>query len=106
MSSVQQREAARRDLIDHFVHLVENASVDVADRFLARAEETFGDLARQPLMGAPLNLKNPALASVRKWRVKDFENHLVFYQPRLGGVSIVRVLHAASDWWQLLGFEA
>jgi len=29
----------------------------------------------------------------------------VFYQPRPGGVSIVRVLHAASDWWSLLGFE-
>jgi toxin ParE1/3/4 len=31
---------------------------------------------------------------------------MVFYEPRQGGVSIVRVLHAASDWWELLGFEA
>jgi toxin ParE1/3/4 len=30
----------------------------------------------------------------------------VFYEPRPDGVSIVRVLHAASDWWGLLGFEA
>ena len=105
MPSVQQREAARRDLIEHFVHLAENASIDLAERFLNKAEETFDDLARQPLMGAPLNLKNPDLASVRKWRVKDFDSHLVFYEPRPGGVSIVRVLHAASDWWGLLGFE-
>ncbi len=29
---------------------------------------------------------------------------LVFYEQRPDGVSIVRVLHAASDWWSLLGF--
>lgn len=63
-------------------------------------------LAQQPKMGAPLPLKHPDLANVRKWRVKGFDNHLVFYEPRPDGVSIVRVLHAASDWWGLLGFEA
>ena len=46
-------------------------------------------------MGAALTLKHPALANVRKWRVKGFDNHLVFYAPRAHGVSIVRVLHAA-----------
>ena len=55
-------------------------------------------------MGAPLALKHPALANVRKWRVKGFDNHLVFYEPSPDGVCIVRVLHAAADWWQLLGF--
>lgn len=56
-------------------------------------------------MGAPLNLKHPDLANLRKWWVKDFDNHLIFYMPCPDGVSIVRVLHAASDWWALLGFE-
>lgn len=37
--------------------------------------------------------------------MKDFNHHLVFYQPRPDGVSIVRVLHAASDWLSLRGFE-
>jgi toxin ParE1/3/4 len=105
MPSVSKREAARRDLVEHFVYLAENAGLDLANRFLAQAEATFADLARQPMMGAPLTLKRPELANIRKWRVKDFNNHLVFYQPRPDGVSIVRVLHAASDWWGLLGFE-
>jgi toxin ParE1/3/4 len=35
--------------------------------------------------------------------VKGFDNRLVFYEPRPDGVSIVRVLHAASDWWGVLG---
>jgi toxin ParE1/3/4 len=105
MPTVHQREAARRDLVEHFVYLAENASLDTADRFLSKAEASFADLARQPGMGAPLTLKHPDLANLRKWRVKDFDNHLIFYMPRPDGVSIVRVLHAASDWWALLGVE-
>ena len=106
MPPVTKRATARRDLVEHFVYLTENAGLDVAERFLIRAEASFADLARQPMMGAPVTLKHPDLAGMRKWRGKDFDNHLVFYQPRPGGVSIVRVLHAASDWWSLLGFEA
>jgi toxin ParE1/3/4 len=66
---------------------------------------TYGDLARQPRIGAPLNLDSPELAEIRKSRIKGFDNHLVFYVPRDDGVSIVRVLHAARDWWGLLGLE-
>jgi len=40
---------------------------------------------------------------MRKWRVPEFENFLVFYLPRKGGISVVRVLYAARDWWELLG---
>ena len=52
-----------------------------------------------------MKLKHPDLAGIRKWRVKDFANHLVLYELRPDRVSIVRVLHAASDWWGLLGFQ-
>ena len=105
MPKVHRREAATRDLVKHFVYLAENASLDTAELFLANAESSFNDLARQPEMGAPLTLKRPELVNIRKWRVKDFDNHLVFYEPRLGGVCIVRVLHGASDWWGILGLE-
>jgi toxin ParE1/3/4 len=105
MGTVYQRAAARRDLVEHFVYLAENAGLDAADRFLANAEASFTDLARQPLIGAPLKLRAPELAGLRKWRVKGFDNHLIFYFPRGDGVSILRVLHAARDWWSLLGIE-
>ena len=42
MPIVRQREAARRDLVEHFVYLAENAGLDTADRFLSNAEATFG----------------------------------------------------------------
>ena len=103
MPVVTLRDAARRDLGEHFVYLAENAGRDVAERFLNGAEGSFADLARQPFIGVALSLTHADLVGMRKWRVKGFENHLVFYQPRPDGVSIVRVLHAASDWWELLG---
>jgi toxin ParE1/3/4 len=105
MPVVRQREAARRDLVDHFVYLAENASLNTADRFLSNAQASFAELALQPGMGAPLNLKHPDLVNLRKWWVKDFDNHLIFYMPCPEGVTVVRILHAASDWWALLGFE-
>jgi hypothetical protein len=54
-------------------------------------------------MGTALSLYDPKLAELRKWRVNGFEKFLIFYLSRPGGVSIVRVLHAAQDWWGLLG---
>jgi toxin ParE1/3/4 len=106
MASVHRRPAARRDLIAHAVYLAENAGQGTAERFLDNAEASFETLAAQPLIGAPLRLRHPELAGLRKWRVDGFDNLLIFYFPRLDGVSIVRVLHAASDWWKLLGIEA
>jgi len=41
-----------------------------------------------------------------QWRVKDFDNHLIFYLSHQDGISAVRVLHAARDWRSLLGIEA
>jgi toxin ParE1/3/4 len=106
MPNARQRAVARRDLVEHFVYLAENAGIETAERFLANAEATFNDLAGQPMIGAPLTSRNPALAGLRKLRVKDFENYLIFYLPRSDGVSIVRVLYGVRDWWNLLGIEA
>ncbi len=105
MPKVYQRAAARSDLVEQFVYLAENAGLAVANRFMAQAEETFAELAHEPLIGAPLQLTHPRLEKLRKWRIKGFDNHLVFYEPHPDGVSIVRVLHAARDWWGLLGVE-
>lgn len=105
MPKVHRRAAARRDLVEHFVYLAENAGLATAERFLSNAYTSFEELASQPMIGAPLTLQRLDLAGMRKWSVKDFDNFLIFYLPRPDGVSIVRVLHAARDWWGLLGIE-
>lgn len=103
MLHIAQREAARRDLVEHYVYLAEEAGLDTAERFLSNTEVTFNLLAAQPHIGAPLSLSRPELAGLRKWRVDEFDNFLVFYLPRHDGISVIRVLHAARDWWAVLG---
>lgn len=103
MGTVFRRPAALRDLVEHTAYLDQNAGRDIAERFLRQAESTFEELAEQPMMGAPLPLRHPALAGLRKWRIRDFDNHLIFYLPRPDGAVIIRVLHAARNWWALLG---
>lgn len=106
MSKVFCRAEARNDLLQHFVPLAQNAGAETADRFLLRAESSFADLAQRPLLGTPVKLRHPALAGMRRCRIRDFNTHLIFYQPRSEGMIIVGVLHAASDWWGVLGLEA
>ena len=101
MGIVYRRFAARGDLIAHYVYLFENAGEAVADRFLGNAEASFDELLKHPKIGAPLTLRRPELAGLRKWQVRDFDNFLIFYQPRGNDISIVRVMHAAQDWWSL-----
>lgn len=103
MAEVFQRPAARRDLIEHYVYLAENAGETVADRFLERAQENFSQILEQPLMGSPVVSRRPELAGLRKWRVSDFEDILIFYLPHDRGISVVRVLRGARDWWHFLG---
>lgn len=45
MTHVLMRDAARRDLTDHFVYLAEQAEVATADRFLLAAEGSLNLLA-------------------------------------------------------------
>ena len=103
MATVHKRASAKRDLIEDYVFLAEHAGTETAGRFLSSADESFSDLARHPEMGTTLSLLDPRLTGLRKWRVNGFEKFLIFYLPRPDGVSIVRVLHAAQDWWSLLG---
>jgi toxin ParE1/3/4 len=105
VARVYKRPATRRDLVEHYVYLAENAGEKAADRFITQAGQTFETLALHPEMGATLTLRHPQLEGLRKWRIKDFENFLIFYRPRPDGVSIVRVLYSAQDWWSRLGID-
>jgi len=73
--------------------------------FLDAAESAFAQLARMPQMGSALYHPNPRLQNLRFWPVTGFRNYLVFYFPLSDGVEIVRVLHGAREWKQVLEEE-
>jgi toxin ParE1/3/4 len=97
MARVIKRVAAKRDLTDHFVFLGENASVDVARRFLHAANVSFQALAQMPELGAQRTFRNARFSSVRALPVKGFERYLIFYRLLTDGVEILRVIHGARD---------
>ena len=67
------------------------------DRFLDAADRTFVDLAAMPGLGHKAILGNRRLTEIRSWRIKGFENWLVFYRVTDEAVEILRVLHGARD---------
>src|SRR6266852_1464528 len=103
MTGVQKHSAAKRDLVQHYIYLFDNAGLEVAERFLLQAEKSFVSLSRHPKMGIELQLRRSELAGLRKWPVKGFESFLIFYRVRPKGIAVVRVLLGAQDCWTLLG---
>jgi toxin ParE1/3/4 len=101
MRRVVKRLAAKRDLTRHFVWFAEQASTELARRFLQAAQRSFQDLAEMPKMG-PLKMHEGKFAGVRMWRVAGFENFLIFYRPLKDGVAIERVFHAKQDYQRVL----
>lgn len=89
--------AADRDLDDQAAYLGSHASLETALRFYDAAGSTFATLAGMPGIGERWPSANPRLEGLRVWRIKGFENHLIFYRPADGGIEIVRVLHTARD---------
>ena len=93
---ILKRPAAKRDLIEHFVFIGEG-SQRAAFPFLEAARATFEELAAMPEMGSSQEFAKPKLAGIRRWRIRNFENYLIFYRPLPDGIDVVRVIHAAQD---------
>lgn len=89
--------AADRDLDDQADYLAEEASLETALRFYDACHATFEKIAGMPGIGERRESPDPRLAGLRVWRVAGFETHLIFYQPAVDGIVIVRVLHGARD---------
>ncbi len=100
MGRVTVRPAAQRDLIRHFAYIGENGSLAAARRFLAAARVTFEELAQMPGMGASRKLGR--FRDLRMWRVRGFENYLIFYRPAGDDIEVMRVIHAAQDYNRIL----
>ena len=72
-------------------------NIDAADRFLESAYGTFQELANMPGMGRSRKFASAQLRDLRSFRVKNFENYLIFYVPIPDGIKVFHVLHGARD---------
>jgi len=97
---VAWHDLAQTDLTQHVRYLA-SKSPKAARRFVRAVETACNKLARLPHLGSPCDFHHPAAAGLRWWIVRGFPNHLIVYQPQDAGISIVRVLHAGSDWQAL-----
>jgi toxin ParE1/3/4 len=92
-----QRPRARLDLLEQFVYLGEQAGVDVAEPYFDAVAKTCALLAQQPQAGGAYDSGITRLAGLRRFRVKGFEQYLIFYAVGRRSIDVVRVLHGARD---------
>jgi toxin ParE1/3/4 len=93
---VIRRPAANRDLIDCFAYIGRD-SEESAMRFLRAAENAFRELAGMPRMGIETSFSDSEDSNLRRWRIRGFENFLIFYRPMEDGIEVIRVLHGARE---------
>src|SRR5438105_1776993 len=97
-----KREAAKRDLTQHFATLAEHASLAVARRFKGAAQSTFIEISKMPEIGTPGKVRRGKFAGIRLWPVRGFERYLIAYHALEDGVLIERVFHSSQDYRRVL----
>jgi toxin ParE1/3/4 len=98
------RPKASIDLDEQFAYIAED-NFDAALNFFDATRQTFSQLAQLPSIGSTYNVSNPRLVGLRKWAVRGFNKHLVFYLERDEYIEVVRLIHSARDISQILAEE-
>lgn len=94
---VERRPRARLDVVEQAIYLGQEASEEVALRFIDAVDAAFRRLADTPEIGRLCELRSPRLAGLRSWSVPGFEKHLIFYRVDEDLVEVVRIVHGARD---------
>ena len=91
--------AAREDIVEISIYLMEQ-NQDAAERFLTMLQETLAALSEMPEMGIIYKLTDKI--ELRRFRVRQFENYLIFYQALDDRLELVRVIYGTRDIPNLL----
>ena len=90
MPDVLRRPEAEADLDDLWLFVAQDDPLN-ADRFIDRIAQVCSLLGENPLMGRSRPELVPDLRSF------PVGNYLIFYQPLVDGIEIVRIISAARD---------
>jgi len=85
---------ARADIVDTTFYLGEH-SVDAAAKFFDCIQHSIQRLSEMPELGAVAQLGDQ---DIRIWSVRDFPNHLIFYQMEADDLIVLRILHGSTDY--------
>ena len=96
------RKLAQNDLIEQYDY-IQIGSVDAAERFLIKVQETLRNILEFPEMGRIRISTRQGLHIIRFIPVNDFAKHLIFYRPSPTKISVLRVLHSSRDINKILG---
>jgi toxin ParE1/3/4 len=58
---------------------------------------TLTQIAKIPKIGVSYPLQNSRLTGLRKWKVKDFSNYIIFYLEKSEQTEVVRIFHGARN---------
>ena len=90
MSRVTRRPQAEADILEIWDFIAED-SVAAADLWVDRLDAKFELWATQPMMGRPRDELAQGLRSL------TFGRYVVFFEPMLEGIDVIRVLHGSRD---------
>ena len=89
---------AEQDMTLQYRWYLENADLDVAERYLFAVHETILRIAERPDLGCRRHFQAPELSAIRSIQVKKpFNSHLLFYMVETE-LRIERVMHGARDF--------
>lgn len=89
-------DRAREDLRNIAEYTEKRWEVEQKSTYLGLIEQGFGDILRNPAVGAPRDHIKPGYRSVNVGR------HLIFYRDSGADIWIVRVMHQNMDVWRHL----
>ncbi|HQR43565.1 MAG TPA: type II toxin-antitoxin system RelE/ParE family toxin [Gemmatales bacterium] len=102
---LRKRPQAVSDLQEAAWYLLEQQNEALALRFLSAAESSFKKISEMPTLGAPYQPNNKRLGELRTWLVKGFEVYVIVYRVTAEYVEVIRVLHGARRWQDLVDDE-
>jgi toxin ParE1/3/4 len=91
-----KRPQAERDIEECFVFIAED-NLNIGVYFLVAVEDSLEQLAKFPLIGKQRDFANPRFQNVRMWRVKDYEQYLIFYSVTETTIEVIRVVRSSRD---------
>lgn len=89
--------SADADIVRQCGLYVEQGVPDVVRRFRQSVQSSVEATLLRPQAGAAKQVRNPALAGLRAWPVKGFDEMLVYCLTRRDVLMIIRVLHDKRD---------